>query len=373
MGNGEIFASIVHNYFVAGNEGTRLGCNTSKPMPAVELQNQPTLNVSEDVYLAAFRGMLLARSFEDKIAALYRSGKVVGGVYLGRGQEAFSVSLGMQLDRARGDVFAGLIRDQGGRMAFGESVDDSARTYLGSVNGPMRGRDGNIHRGRPREGMPAMISHLGASISVVNGMLIGKRFRGETGFVGGATSGDGATSTGAFHEGLNQAAVEKLPLVLAVADNQFAYSTPTERQYACDSLFDRAVGYGVEGYSIDGTDLSECLTTFQTAIEKARAGGGPQLVVGKLLRLAGHGEHDDASYVPEGTREDRYGRDCMDVARAHILSEGMTSAAELETVESEIQNTVEEAVARAQSEEGPDPAKDDWRAFSTPSLAEGSF
>lgn len=332
-----------------------------------------SIRVSNDDYLAAYRSMVAARAFEDKIASLYRSGKVVGGVYLGRGQEAFSVALGIQLDRSRGDVFAGLIRDQGGRMAFGESVVDSARTYLGSVEGPMRGRDGNIHRGRPSEGMPAMISHLGASISLVNGMLIAKRFRGETGYVGGATAGDGATSTGAFHEGLNQAAVENLPLVLAVADNQFAYSTPTERQYACESLVDRAAGYGVEGYLIDGTDLSECLATFRTAIEKARNGGGPQLVVGKLLRLAGHGEHDDASYVPAGAREDRYGRDCLDVARERILTDALSSEEELEAIEKEIHETVEVAIARAQSDESPDPAKDDWRALSTSSLAEGQF
>ena len=108
-------------------------------------------------FVSAFRWMLLARTFEDKIAALYRAGKIVGGVYLGRGQEAFSAALGMQLDQKHGDVFAGLIRDQAGRMAFGEPLLDSARTYLGSAEGPMRGRDGNIHRGRPLRGMPAMI------------------------------------------------------------------------------------------------------------------------------------------------------------------------------------------------------------------------
>ncbi len=116
---------------------------------------------SHQKFLDAYQWMVLARTFEDKIAALYRSGKIVGGVYLGRGQEAFSAAQGMHLSNDNGDVFGGLIRDQAGRMAFGEPILDSARTYLGSVEGPMRGRDGNIHRGRPRKGMPAMISHLG--------------------------------------------------------------------------------------------------------------------------------------------------------------------------------------------------------------------
>src|SRR5207244_4464628 len=125
----------------------------------------------------------------------------------------------------RGDIFAPLIRDAGGRLAFGEPILDAVRTYLGSSLGPMRGRDGNVHRGRPREGLLPMISHLGAMISVVNGMLLARRFKGISGSVGATSIGDGGTSTGAFHEALNQAAVEKLPLVLVVANNQYAYST----------------------------------------------------------------------------------------------------------------------------------------------------
>ena len=182
----------------------------------------------KDTYLETFKWMIYGRIFEEKIGALYRSGKIVGGVYLGRGQEAFSAALGAQLDQSRGDIFGGLIRDQAGRIAFGEPLINAARTYLGSVHGSMRGRDGNIHRGLPSQGLPAMISHLGSLISVVNGMLIAKRFKGETSVVGSAVIGEGGTSTGAFHEAVNQAAVENLPLVIAVANNQYAYSTPAE-------------------------------------------------------------------------------------------------------------------------------------------------
>lgn len=324
-------------------------------------------------FIAAYRGMVTARTFEDKISALYRGGKIVGGVYVGRGQEAFSYALGGQLDRSLGDVYSPLIRDQAGRNAFGEPLLDAARTYLGSVQGPMRGRDGNIHRGRPREGMPAMISHLGTSISVINGMLMAKRSRGLTGSVGGASAGEGATSTGAFHEAINQAAVERLPLVLAVADNQFAYSTPSSRQYACADLADRAAGYGVTGYSIDGTDLMACLLTFRLAIARARAGEGPQLVVGKLLRLSGHGEHDDASYVPEEARAGRWGGDCNLLARKLILREGFADEATLLTLEEEVQALVESTVARVQGEDPPDPALENWQALSTDRLVEGHF
>src|ERR1700741_5054426 len=157
-----------------------------------------------DAYVKAYRVMLLSRVLDDKFASLYRAGKIHGGVFLGRGQEALSVSIGMAL--RRGDIFAPLIRDAAGRLAFGEPILDAVRTYLGSALGPMRGREGNVHRGRPREGLLAMISHLGAMISVVNGSLIARRFKGVKGMVGAACIGDGGTSTGAFHEALNQAA-----------------------------------------------------------------------------------------------------------------------------------------------------------------------
>src|SRR3989442_13890965 len=222
-----------------------------------------------DTYLKAYRLMLLARILDDKFASLYRMGKIHGGVFLGRGQEALSVSVGLGLHK--GDIFAPLIRDAAGRLAFGEPILDAVRTYLGSALGPMRARDGNIHRGRPREGLMAMISHLGAMISVVNGALLAHRFKGKTDTVGAASIGDGATSTGAFHEAINQAAVEKLPLVLIVANNQYAYSTPTKRQFACRSLLDKAIGYGIEGHSVDGTELSACLKVVGDAVSKAKA------------------------------------------------------------------------------------------------------
>ncbi len=194
-------------------------------------------DVVREAHLAAFRFMLRARLLDDKFAALYRTGKIHGGVFLGRGQEALSAALGVSLKKT--DVFAPLIRDAAGRLAFGEPIIDAVRNYLGSALGPMRGRDGNVHRGQPREGYLPMISHLGAMVSVVNGVLFARRFKKISGTVGAACLGDGATSTGAFHEALNQAAVEKLPLVVVVADNQYAYSTPTDRQFACESLADK--------------------------------------------------------------------------------------------------------------------------------------
>ncbi len=324
----------------------------------------PSASTGADQYVSAYRWMLLARRLEEKITSLYHAGKIVGGVYLGRGQEAFSAALGVSL-RRRKDVFSPLIRDMAGRLAFGEPLLDPARTYLGSVLGPMRGRDGNIHRGRPAEGMPAMISHLGSMVSVVCGMLVARRFKGDVEAVGAACIGDGATSTGSFHEAVNLAAVEKLPLVIAVANNQFAYSTPTDRQFACADLVDRAIGYGIEGHRVDGTDLAECLDVFGRAVARARAGHGPQLVVGRLLRLTGHGAHDDATYVPEALKQTELGRDCLERARQHLLDHGLATVAELEQWDREAVHDVQLAVATAQKDPVPEAAGEDWRALSS--------
>jgi pyruvate dehydrogenase E1 component alpha subunit/2-oxoisovalerate dehydrogenase E1 component alpha subunit len=328
-----------------------------------------TDTVIREAHLAAFRFMLRARLLDDKFAALYRAGKIHGGVFLSRGQEALSAAIGVSLKKT--DVFAPLIRDTAGRLAFGETVLDAVRTYLGSALGPMRGRDGNVHRGNPRAGQLAMISHLGAMVSVVNGMLLARRFKKITGTVGATCLGDGATSTGAFHEALNQASVEKLPLVLILADNQYAYSTPTARQFACDDLADKAAGYGVQSHSVDGTDLAACLQTVGDAVARARAGEGPQLVVAKLLRLCGHGEHDDSSYIDPKLKNSPIGRDCNKVAREYLLRQKWTDQGQIEVWQSEAIHEIEVAVAQAQREPAPDPFAENWTAISTKHLIEG--
>jgi len=322
-----------------------------------------------ETHLAAFRCMLRARLLDDKMAALYRAGKIHGGVFLGRGQEALSAAVGLSLKKS--DVFAPLIRDTAGRLAFGEAVLDAVRTYFGSTLGPMRGRDGNVHRGNPRQGLLPMISHLGAMVSVVNGILLARRLKRAPCGVGAACLGDGATSTGAFHEALNQAAVEKLPLVLIVADNQYAYSTPTVRQFACRDLVDKAAGYGVEPHSVDGTDLSDCLRTVGDAVARARAGEGPQYVVAHLLRLCGHGEHDDASYIDAKLKNSPLGRDCLKVAREFLLRQQWTNASQIEAWHDDAVQEIETAVAQVQREPAPDPFAEKWVALSTEHLVEG--
>ena len=336
----------------------------------LERQEAAAHSSFRDLFIQAFRWMLLARTLDEKLASLYRAGKIPGGgVYLGRGQEAVSAATGISL--RKGDVFAPLIRDGAGRLAFGETILEAVRTCLGSPLGPMRARDGNVHRGKPREGYLPMISHLGAMISVVNGTLMAHRFKGKAGTVGAASIGEGGTSTGACHEAINQAAVEKLPLVLVVADNQYAYSTPNSRQFACRSLVDRAIGYGVEGHTVDGTDLEDCLRTIGEAVERARSGRGPQMVVANLLRLCGHGEHDDASYVSAKLKCSEVGRDCLPVAREELIENGWATVADLERWQAEVSAQIEEAVSTAQRDPQPDPAHEQWCSLASKHLAEG--
>jgi TPP-dependent pyruvate/acetoin dehydrogenase alpha subunit len=326
----------------------------------------------QEQYLRAFHFMRLSRALEEKLGALYRAGgRIVGGVYLGKGQEAFAAAMGIQLRMGR-DVYGPLIRDQAGRLAFGEPMTECLRTYLGAVTGPMRGRDGNIHRGRPRDGYMAMISHLGSLLSVVAGALFARRLKGTLGDSIGATSvGDGATSTGAFHEGMNLAAVEKLPLLVGIANNQYAYSTPNTRQYACENLVDRAKGYGVHGEHVDATDLAACLSAFRSAAARAKAGEGPQIVVGTLLRLAGHGEHDDASYIPDKKRHTHEARDCIEVAGRFALAQGWVTESELTGQMEQIRRLIDQTVAKVSKEPVPDPFKENWQALSTAGLVEG--
>ena len=319
-------------------------------------------------FLEAFRWMLLSRTLEEKLVSLYRGGLITGGVYIGKGQEAVSAACGLFLQK--GDIFAPLIRDQAGRSAFGEPLLDVTRTYLGSRLGPMRGRDGNIHRGRPRDNQLAMVSHLGAMISVTVGTLMAKRFKGEKNFVGLTCIGEGGMQTGAFHEGMNIAAVEQVPLVVVATNNHYAYSTPNDREFACHDLVDRAVGYGFEGYSLDGTDLSACLDVIGGAVRRALAGRPPQLVVAEMLRLSGHGEHDDASYVTDEVKCQPFARDCLKVAEQRIVDLNLMDAEALAEWRRDAVAQVDEAIATAQKEAPPEGDKEDWCAISTRDLVD---
>ena len=323
--------------------------------------------------MAHLRWMMRGRGLDDRLVALYRSSLVHGNVFTGHGQEALSAAIGMFLQRPTdgvpGDVFAPLIRDTAGRLSFGESFEDSFRTYLGKRTGPMRGRDGNIHRGDVTKGQLPMISHLGAMVAAVCGTLIARRLRAEPASartVGVTCIGDGGMATGALHEGLNVMAVEKLPMVIVVANNQVSYSTFNDRSFACRDLVSRAEAYGMRGVSIDGTDAEECLWAVGDAIARARNDEGPQMVVATLLRLQGHGTHDDASYVPAELRS-RF-PDCLEAAPKKLIADGLIDQAAVDAMWTAVKEEISQAYERIRNDPAPNADDEDWTAYSVPDL-----
>jgi pyruvate dehydrogenase E1 component alpha subunit/2-oxoisovalerate dehydrogenase E1 component alpha subunit len=205
---------------------------------------------------------------------------------------------------------------------------------------------------------------------VVVGKLLAKRMKGEKGFIGLTTIGEGGMQTGATHEGMNIAAVERVPLVMVATNNHYAYSTPNDRQFGCEDLVDRAKGYGYEGSSVDGTDLAQCLEIIGGAVKRARAGRGPQLVVASTLRLAGHGEHDDASYVTDEIKREPFAQDVMQRTEQFVLEHELMDREALQQMRAEIAAEVDEAVSTAQQEDVPVGSEEDWCAMSVRELVD---
>lgn len=319
--------------------------------------------------VAHLQWMLRARLLEERLSALYRQGRIPGSVFTGRGQEALSAAIGMLL--RPGDVFAPLIRDMAGRLAFGLPAIEAARTYLGRITGHMRGRDGNVHHGLIDQGMLPMISHLGAMAAPCIGMLLRRKIAGDlepgNSCIAVVSIGEGGMQTGAMHESINMAAVEGLPLVVVAANNGYAYSTPCRQNFACRDLVDRALGYGLRGWSCDATDCRAAWQTVASAIAAARSGDGPQLISARLLRLAGHGEHDDAAYIDPALKA--AARDCLDQGRQQVLDEGLLDQPGLEALRTEIKAEIDAIVDQALAEADPTAGDETWQIYADPILA----
>ena len=213
-------------------------------------------------------------------------------------------------------------------------------------------------------------SYLGETIEYSSLHACRSTLEDPTDFVGLTCIGEGGMQTGAFHEGMNIAAVEQVPLVVVATNNHYAYSTPNDREFACNDLMERAIGYGFEGYSVDGTDLAACLDVIGGAVNRVRAGRPPQLVVASVLRLSGHGEHDDASYVSDEMKLQPFGRDCLKVAEQIIIESNLADMNTLAEWRKDAVAQVDEAVAAAQKEAVPEADKEDWCALSTRDLVD---
>ncbi len=258
---------------------------------------RPSDALSRDQKIELYYWMKLTRQLEERLVALYRQTKVIGGLFRSLGQEADAVGSAFALERR--DILSPLIRNLGSMLVKGATPLEILRQYMAKGDSPTRGRELNIHFGDPERGFIGQISPLGDMVPVMTGVTLSFRVRRED-RVGLVYVGDGATSTGAFHEGINFAAVQHCPLVVIVENNGYAYSTPTARQTLAKQFIDKAPGYGIPGEQADGNDVLAVYDVTKRAVDRARAGGGVTLVELITYRRKGHAEHDNQSYVPDG-------------------------------------------------------------------------
>jgi len=290
--------------------------------------------------------MRLTRECDNAILRLYKQGKIVGGAYTGNGNEATAVGSAYAL-QAR-DYLLPLHRDLGAHFAKGQSPRNILLQQLGRSDSLTRGRDGTGHYADPSLRIYGNVSHLGAMIPMGVGIALASRMRKEEAVVMNYI-GDGGCNVGEFHEGLNMAAVMRLPFVLIIENNQFAYSTPVARQSAAEKLSDRASGYGIPGVTVDGTDVLAVYKVCQEAVDRARRGEGPTLVESVTMRMHGHSAADDAAYVPEGVLERWRAKDPLETYERRLREEGLLDEVRLRELEERVAAELEDAVAFAEA------------------------
>lgn len=288
--------------------------------------------------LEVYRYLQLNRRVEDRLTNLYRQGKVVGGLYSSRGQEGISVGSAYALGPR--DVVAPLIRNLGALLVRGVAPREVFTQYMARGTSPTGGKDCNLHFGDLSRGLVAPISMLGALIPVMAGVALAAKYRGEA-FVALTYIGDGGTSTGDFHEGMNLAAVLEVPLVVIAEHNGYAYSTPTSGQMKIRDLAQRAAAYGIPARIVDGNDVLAVHEATKRAADEARSGGGPRLLEVKTFRMKGHAEHDDAGYVPKELVEHWRGRDPIDRFERHLLSGGLAGPGDLDAIVTGVQERLD--------------------------------
>jgi pyruvate dehydrogenase E1 component alpha subunit len=296
--------------------------------------------------------MSMMREVEDRIERkLYRQGKVLGGVYVGRGQEAIPVGSALLAQPA--DVLFPSHRDMAVFLIRGVHPRQIFAQYMGRVGGLTRGKDGNMHMGDMRINVVSIISAMAASVPVAAGAALAMKYKG-TRNVALCYHGDGATSRGDWHEGLNFAAVQKLPVVYICNNNAYAYSTPVEKQMACDGIAVRGIAYGIPAETVDGNDVFAVHYATRRAIERARAGLGPSLLECRTFRMTGHSAHDPADYVPKGLWDEWAKKDPIARLERRMLQEGWAQQADLDRTRAEIRDEVDAAIAWAEQSPYPD-------------------
>ncbi len=323
-----------------------------KPVEGKPLSCTNDTTLKPDQLLDLYRYLKLTRLVEERLVNLYRQTKVVGGVFRSLGQEATAVGSAYALQPR--DFITPLIRDLGAVLVKGIRPREVFAQYMAKAWGPSGGRDLNIHFGNIEKGFVGPISHLGDMIPVMTGVLLGARMQKRKPIVAIAYIGDGGMSTGAFHEGLNFAAVQRLPLIVLAEYNHYAYSTPTSLQTAVADLAEKASSYGIPGHIVDGNDVVACYEVTKRAADYARRGGGAVLIEAKTYRRKGHAEHDDQRYVPTDEIEwwEKH-NDPLDRFERYLTESGAPKA-KLEEITADVLREIDEDVAWAESSPMPD-------------------
>jgi TPP-dependent pyruvate/acetoin dehydrogenase alpha subunit len=307
--------------------------------------------LSQDDLLTLLYYMRLQRAVEDRGIKLYYQGRIPGAYFTGWGHEAIAAGATYALEPH--DLIAPMHRDLAAYLIRGIPVRRVFAQFLDREGGLTRGRDGNVHMGDPRLGIFPFVSHMAASVPVAAGMALACRQRGEDRVVL-TFFGDGATSTGAWHEGVNFAAVLRLPVILVLENNQFAYSTPLERQTAARALVDKAVGYGIAGTAVDGNDVLAVYEAARQAAARARRGEGPTLIECLTMRVRGHSEADKFDYVPKQLLAEWAARDPIALFEKRLRAESLMTDETDSAMQARIAAEIEEGLAWAEA--SPDPA-----------------
>lgn len=307
-------------------------------------EDDPLHPLGIDARLRLYFFMRLARECDDEILRLYRLGRIVGGAYAGTGNEATAVGSAYVLRPY--DYLFPLHRDLGAHLVKGQTLENIFLQQLGKGDSLTRGRDGTGHYADPQKRIFGNVSHLAAMIPVAAGVALASKLRKEPSVVL-TYIGDGGSNVGDFHEGMNMAAVMKLPLVLVIENNQFAYSTPNSRQFAAAKLSDRAAGYGMPGVTIDGTDVLAVYEVCRQAVDRARLGEGPTIIESVTMRMRGHSASDDASYVPASMLEEWKRKDPLAVFERHLEEVGELPPEKKGRIGDEIKKSIDHAVSTA--------------------------
>ena len=300
--------------------------------------------LSADQLLELYYYLRLTRTLEERLVALYRQTKVIGGLFRSLGQEGESVASAYALERGRHkDILSPLIRNLGSLLVMGAQPIEILRQYMAKADSPTRGRELNVHFNDLEKGYLGQISHLGDMIPVMAGIALSFKLRAEP-RVGLVYIGDGGTSTGTFHEGLNLAAVQRLPLVVIGEYNHWAYSTPPEKQFAVKDLAEKAKGYGVPSVTVDGNDVFAVYEATRFAVERARRGKGVHFIEVKTYRRKGHAEHDDQHYVPK-TDLERWAKenDPIDRYTQRLLTADLITEGDLKDIDDRVRVEVDQA------------------------------